>query len=414
MYLNNIVFLLLLLINSPFVYGDTNSKYWINNFVDEQFRVFENRKIKLKDIQYIDKLINDNKLISLVRYEIVDGEVYSNYKSSSQSLDKVVHDVVKKELKYLVKKGKIKVNTTFYYCIADGVYLKHDKEPYLKLLISFFKDPKVKQYYITTRDTEILTQIQNLPPILVSAKNIKIPNQERFILSIDRTIMHTKYDFASVGLKNLRAEIDLGFMKYPWESKTEKLLWRGDITDCKFHLNVFCPKDISHRKKLLNISKKNPDLFDVKIALQNSKLPDYSVDFLSRTDQVSYKYQLVVDGMTSTYPAYYYKLYSGSLTFKQESDNVQWFYSFLKPYEHFIPVKNDLSDLVEKINWAKRNDSDAKKIASNAREFVKNHLTEENIENLFAYQINKTAEYLDFKLEKPTLEKTNDGGDEGN
>lgn len=34
----------------------------------------------------------------------------------------------------------------------------------------------------------------------------------------------------------------------------------------------------------------------------------------------------------------------------------EWYYDILKPWVHYVPVKRDLSDLVEKIEWLKEND----------------------------------------------------------
>ena len=48
--------------------------------------------------------------------------------------------------------------------------------------------------------------------------------------------------------------------------------------------------------------------------------------------------------------------------------------NWLKPYVHYIPVEMDLSDLMDKIEWAKKHDDLARKIAENGQDFVKNHL----------------------------------------
>jgi len=37
------------------------------------------------------------------------------------------------------------------------------------------------------------------------------------------------------------------------------------------------------------------------------------------------------------------------------------------PWVHFVPVKADLSDLLEKITWLRENDAKAKEIALNGR-----------------------------------------------
>jgi glycosyltransferase involved in cell wall biosynthesis len=39
--------------------------------------------------------------------------------------------------------------------------------------------------------------------------------------------------------------------------------------------------------------------------------------------------------------------------------------------EHYIKVKPDLSDLVDKLEWAAANDEEAKRIAMNGRQFSK-------------------------------------------
>lgn len=40
----------------------------------------------------------------------------------------------------------------------------------------------------------------------------------------------------------------------------------------------------------------------------------------------------------------------------------------MKAWEHFVPVKMDLSDLQEKIEWARSNDQKLKEIAKKGRE----------------------------------------------
>ena len=58
-----------------------------------------------------------------------------------------------------------------------------------------------------------------------------------------------------------------------------------------------------------------------------------------------------------------------------------YFYGELIPWKHYIPVKNDLSDLLAKISWAKQNDEKAKEIAQNGRAFVQENLKPNDILN---------------------------------
>ena len=45
------------------------------------------------------------------------------------------------------------------------------------------------------------------------------------------------------------------------------------------------------------------------------------------------------------------------------------------PFEHYIPVKEDLSDLIERLDWAEANPEEVQKIAENAQSFAREKLT---------------------------------------
>jgi len=62
--------------------------------------------------------------------------------------------------------------------------------------------------------------------------------------------------------------------------------------------------------------------------------------------------------MDGTVAAYRFPnlLAGNSVVFKQESIYYEFFYGQLEPFVHYVPVERDLSDLVEKINWAQEND----------------------------------------------------------
>jgi hypothetical protein len=53
----------------------------------------------------------------------------------------------------------------------------------------------------------------------------------------------------------------------------------------------------------------------------------------------------------------------------------EFFFEFLKEWEHYIPVKRDLSDLVEKTQWCFNHYDKALQIAENAYHFSKKYLT---------------------------------------
>lgn len=59
-----------------------------------------------------------------------------------------------------------------------------------------------------------------------------------------------------------------------------------------------------------------------------------------------------MDGTVAAY-RFPYLMLGNSLVLKQDSPYYEHFYTHLKPGVHYIPVKRDLSDLIEKIKWAK-------------------------------------------------------------
>ena len=88
-----------------------------------------------------------------------------------------------------------------------------------------------------------------------------------------------------------------------------------------------------------------------------------------------HKWILDIDGNVNSW-GFLWKLLSGCCVLKVESDHIQWYYHLLKPMIHYIPVKNDLSDLIEKVIWCKKNNNFCESIASNGKFIAKNVIQE--------------------------------------
>lgn len=68
-----------------------------------------------------------------------------------------------------------------------------------------------------------------------------------------------------------------------------------------------------------------------------------------------FKYQINVDGTVAAYRLPYL-LAGDSLVLKQDSIYYEHFYNELRPWEHYVPIRADLGDLREKIQWAREHD----------------------------------------------------------
>lgn len=67
------------------------------------------------------------------------------------------------------------------------------------------------------------------------------------------------------------------------------------------------------------------------------------------------------------------------MVFKQDSEYYEFFYNELQPNVHYIPVKRDLSDLVEKVKWAISNDEAVMEIAENGRNYARTKLLPQDV-----------------------------------
>lgn len=236
--------------------------------------------------------------------------------------------------------------------------------------------------------TTLFKKIKESPPLFVFAANKHDPLRHKFILTPDDyTIANMKLGYWA-GWNSISKKVISANKNSLWQNKINKLMWRGKTRP---------PSEFSRREKLKAISQSHTDLMDVKYTggggeTYETLAIEFSLDnYLNKKDQINYKILLNLDGYTCTYPGLLWRLLSNSATIKQNSNNIQWFYSALKPWVHYIPIKNDLRDLVEKVNWIRNNDLKAKEIADNSTKFVKENLMLEDIDSYIVKLLNEYA-----------------------
>ncbi|MDN3504648.1 MAG: glycosyl transferase family 90 [Rhabdochlamydiaceae bacterium] len=219
-------------------------------------------------------------------------------------------------------------------------------------------------------------------PILVGSKNKHL---KKAICFHDRYFMNEKsFDKNWSKISSFYKNIELD-----WDKKIDKLIWRG---------NTVGPSEIYssskwenlHRGRLVDMSIKRPDIIDAKFTkLSNFKENEYQILMdkmqkcfdhpLSLEKQFQYRYQIVMDGKCAPFPEIRSKLLSNSILFKPNSKFVMWYSSQLQPYQHYVPVENNLSNLGKQILWAKENCDEAKQIAKRGRQFALDHLMPKDI-----------------------------------
>ncbi|WP_174301884.1 glycosyl transferase family 90 [Caulobacter sp. S45] len=114
---------------------------------------------------------------------------------------------------------------------------------------------------------------------------------------------------------------------------------------------------------------------------------------LPMSDHSRYKFQLDIDGVANAW-ATMERFLCGSCVLKVGTPFEMWFYNRLRPWEHFIPVKADLSDIDEQLDWCLTHDGQAREIAR-AGQAVALSLTYEHALNLALTRLGATAIILE-------------------
>nr|GAT50255.1 predicted protein [Mycena chlorophos] len=101
-----------------------------------------------------------------------------------------------------------------------------------------------------------------------------------------------------------------------------------------------------------------------------------------REEMYKYKYLVDLDG-NSFSGRYLGLLRSGSLVFKSTVFS-EFFNDWIRPFEHYIPVRPDLSDLFDKIEWARANDAEARRIQQAGKAVADRIMTDAQNDCLFS------------------------------
>ncbi len=85
-----------------------------------------------------------------------------------------------------------------------------------------------------------------------------------------------------------------------------------------------------------------------------------------------WKYHIDIDGNSSSWPGLFQKLLTGSPVLKIASswNWRQWYYDRLVPWQNFVPVDEDMADLIDKLAWLRDHDREAQSIGDAGRQLA--------------------------------------------
>lgn len=174
-----------------------------------------------------------------------------------------------------------------------------------------------------------------------------------------------------------------------WDEKENKAFWRG--------------RDASReRLRLIELSREHPELINASLT-NFFFFPDMAQTHGPKENHVSffkffdYKYQLSLDGTVAAY-RFPYLLAGDALVFKQDSKYYEHFYHELEPWKHYIPIKSDLSDLVENLKWALENDEKAQEIGRAGTKYARENILPQDVFCYHAHLFNEWSKKLESQV----------------
>ncbi|KAL7540603.1 hypothetical protein ACHAXR_010245, partial [Thalassiosira sp. AJA248-18] len=175
-------------------------------------------------------------------------------------------------------------------------------------------------------------------------------------------------------------------IKTLWESMgNDKLLprWRGVLMTSEAELEArIYQQTIGEEAKLPWVNIKFASINVDGLKMSAAENPEYQIlhnlgiaaigEHLNMTTQARYKYHIDLGGGGgTTWTGTIEKLALPGVLFHHVTPTKDYFHDFLVPWKHYIPIKEDLSDLREKYEWAENNPDQAKRIAEAGTEFAR-------------------------------------------
>jgi len=136
----------------------------------------------------------------------------------------------------------------------------------------------------------------------------------------------------------------------PFSEKKPVAFWRGANTGDK--------RKYSRRGDFVKL---NGGCVDSAWSFKDRKQPRHFLE---------HKYLVSIEGNDKD-SGLNWKLNSNSLVLMPRPRTVSWLMeSWLIPYEHFVPLRDDFSDIEEKVSWCESNQSKCREIVKNANEHM--------------------------------------------
>lgn len=166
-----------------------------------------------------------------------------------------------------------------------------------------------------------------------------------------------------------------------WSMRNDVVLWRGAPSDAGRSSEIMDENDPALKPRLrLSLKLRDVPKVDAKIyrSLAGQKLKPILKknriwgEFIPAENWIAHKFALDIDGVSNAWGNFFVRLLLGCCVLKVASPRGyrQWYYDKLVPWQHYVPVQSDMSDLLEKIDWCRAHDAQCRDIAAAGQKYA--------------------------------------------
>ena len=210
---------------------------------------------------------------------------------------------------------------------------------------------------------------------------LRLDASENDVDDPSRPLIPDPYCLMTAGYRPLREHMQRDPLP-PWHERLPMAFWRGSTTGSnEIDLDTL---ELNRRYQLARLSRAWPDQLDARInqAVQcrDSRACKQVEHRLQREGLLSatvspwhaalHAWQIDIDGNVNSW-GLLWKLLSGSCILRVNSPRRQWYHQRLKPWQHLVPVREDLSDLGEQLEWCRNHLQDCAAIAAAGQALAK-------------------------------------------
>lgn len=209
-------------------------------------------------------------------------------------------------------------------------------------------------------------------------------------------------------IARLRSKVHFGLLpevkamrgKVPWKDKQSTIIWRGGPSGTGF-TNVYESELYKpSRETMLKLWCNTQVVEDIDVGLISKWNFRNFTHFLKEEktieEMLKYKYLLSVEG-NDVATNLKWAMYSDSLVIMPKPCVESWYTeSMLEPWVHYVPVKDDFSDLLEIKKWCDANAETCKKIIQNANQYAEQFTNNDREVYLHKYVMGKYFELVNF------------------